>query len=129
VASIQAAPPAAPEGPAPPFDEARVEVVLTRNTKAFETCLALARGAEPKVALEWEWLPVPVTLVLSPGGKALALVIEDAELNRSGLGRCIAKAAEGIGYPAFSGDTARLRTSIWLHDPSANTHNTRRRGL
>jgi hypothetical protein len=132
VASIQFAAPPAPApaaAPAPPIDEARVEAALAAGGKAFEACLAAARKADPKVALEWEWLPVPVTLILGPSGKAIALVIEDAELNRSGLGKCLRREAEALAYPAFSGETARLRTSVWLHDPSANTHNTRRRGL
>jgi len=103
--------------------------VLARSSRAFEACLAATRAEEPKVALEWEWLPVPVTLVLTQGGKGVALEIEDAELHRSRLGRCLRKEVEALDYPAFAGDAAKLSFSLWLHDASANTHNTRRRGL
>jgi hypothetical protein len=103
--------------------------VLAGRAGAFEACLAEARSAEPKIALEWEWLPVPVTMVLGPAGKVSSSVVDDPELNRSALGRCILRECEVIDYPAFSGEPVRVTTTVHLHARASNTHNTRRRGL
>jgi hypothetical protein len=132
IAMIPGVPRPAPgpaDAPPRPFDDAGVEAALTRGARAFEACLAAARRVDPKVALEWDWLPVPLTMVVSPAGKAVFTALEDPELNRSELGRCLRRECEAIPYPPFAGEPVRVHKLIRLHDSSANTHNTRRRGL
>lgn len=89
-----------------------MEAAFAKHRPAFEGCIAEARKNEPNVALDGR--TVNVTMTVNPNGSALYPTLDDVELNGTNLGDCLKRESGKIRFPAFGGDSIRVRKPIVL---------------
>jgi len=58
---------------------------------------------------------VTAAVTFSPTGQATRAVIEDGPLRGTATGSCVARELRNVQIAPFTGDSATIRTTIFLH--------------
>ncbi|MGC3997589.1 MAG: AgmX/PglI C-terminal domain-containing protein [Anaeromyxobacter sp.] len=89
------------------LDPAAVARVIDENRGAFSACIARAgtAGAEERVTL---------LLTVRPDGTVSAARLDEAERERTTLGRCVRNAGRRLVFPAFQGEAIDVTVPLTL---------------
>jgi hypothetical protein len=90
--------------------QAQIESVLRSTRKAFDACLAGARGKEPKL----DGRRVLLRLNIQPSGTVTYPTLDDVTLSGTDLGSCLKSAARLMVFPKFKGDTLHVEVPLVL---------------
>jgi DNA-directed RNA polymerase subunit RPC12/RpoP len=103
---LAAAAVAQPEGEG--LSPAQIESVLRSTRKAFDACLASARGTESKL----DGRRVLLRLNIQPTGSVTYPTLDDVTLSGTDLGSCLKNAARLMVFPKFKGDTLHVEVPL-----------------
>jgi DNA-directed RNA polymerase subunit RPC12/RpoP len=90
--------------------QAQIESVLRSTRKAFDGCLAGARGKEPRL----DGRRVLLRLNIQPSGTVTYPTLDDVTLSGTDLGSCLKSAARLMVFPKFRGDTLHVEVPLVL---------------
>jgi DNA-directed RNA polymerase subunit RPC12/RpoP len=88
--------------------QAQIESVLRSTRKAFDACLASARGTEPKL----DGRRVLLRLNIQPSGTVTYPTLDDVTLSGTDLGSCLKSSARLMVFPRFKGETLHVEVPL-----------------
>jgi DNA-directed RNA polymerase subunit RPC12/RpoP len=88
--------------------QAQIESVLRSTRKAFDGCLASARGTESRL----DGRRVLLRLNIQPSGTVTYPTLDDVTLSGTDLGSCLKSAARLMVFPKFRGDTLHVEVPL-----------------
>ena len=91
------------------LDSNAVERVISRSQGAFSGCVS--RASKGTATAEWR---ATLLLTVDGTGEVAGAWVAEADISRTGLGRCLATAARRLVFPAFEGDSVDISVPLVL---------------
>ena len=112
---VEPAPAAAPAGPTRRLAPASVERAISRKKASFDQCVDQALAAPGGEALTGR--KIGLLILVERGGLVEASEVEEADIERMPLGACLRRAAGGLLFPPFEGESVGVRIPLQLGAP------------